>query len=96
MRSIGSVDVDAFCVSAFFVAGAAGWLRRVAVAACWACRARTGSKLVTPTRTVIRISRRMVADLRDEARYRAVGWGFTAPGGRSRERREPQVEAAIV
>src|SRR5436190_18792393 len=75
MRSMGSVDV--LVVSAFFVVAEAGWLRRAEVAACWACKARTGTRHVTPKRTVVLSSRRMVAGLREDSRHRRkVGSGL--------------------
>src|SRR5579883_2793533 len=94
MRSIGSVD--ALGVVAFFVVAGAGWPLRAAVAACWACSARTGTRHATLTRTVVLSSRRMVAVLRDGARFKRPSSRGCTARGHVPSGEEPRVEAIIV
>src|SRR5262245_53508475 len=78
IRSMGSFEV--LGGSAFRAAAEAGWLGRAEVAACWARKARAGTRHVTPRRMVILSSRRMAADLRKDSVYREEsGWGFRTP-----------------
>jgi hypothetical protein len=68
MRSIGSDGVDDFADSAFFAVLEAGWPERGEVAGCWACKARTGTRHVSPITTVVWSKRRMGAGLLNDTR----------------------------
>ena len=61
MRSIGSLDAFVAVLAADL---AAGWLAGAVGGACWACRAKTGSKPAPAMRHAVVRNRFMAASLR--------------------------------